>query len=211
MKSPHSVKFNFTNQEFEFSLDIRCEEYRSAAELADVISSALREGERVDYSKLNGIIEVTFHDDDGLNDFFASRRRERRDFEVLKAIRSQLVHPTYLASSISAEISRFHLYRADLLIASEANRLQSNNASQRIVMPPGMRLSTFLQALLGFTRFRRYVAPAIADMQEEYFEALNRGDKWNARAAVVRGYVFIVPGWLWSMAATALAKFSREN
>lgn len=76
----------------------------------------------------------------------------------------------------------------------------------KLVLPPGLWVSRIAEAFLGAVRFNRFVRPAIADMHDQYFEALKRGDKWAARLAIARGYAYLVPGWAWALGAAAVAK-----
>lgn len=213
MNPPHVVRIGSPDQRLEFVMDVNCNERRSSIELAEVISSALSDGERVDYDTLKDVIDIKFGDDNCLMDVSALRDRERRCFAVLRAMRNELVHQTELARFFDSEI-KFSPSRVSSITEAETDHLadlQDDGANRRIVMPPGTRLSSLLQLMLGATLFRRYVAPAIADMQEEHFEALSRGDKWDAWSAIVRGYLFMIPGWLWGMIAAVVAKFTRSS
>jgi hypothetical protein len=75
---------------------------------------------------------------------------------------------------------------------------------RRIVLPPGHKLSVVAGFLLTRGAFKRYVEPVIADMQQEYVDAIAAGDEWRALWIAVRGHLLIVPGWIYALIAGKL-------
>jgi hypothetical protein len=75
-----------------------------------------------------------------------------------------------------------------------------------LVKPPRLIFGSIAQLLLKPAAFKRYVEPAIADMQEEYFACLSRGNEHGARWAVIRGNFYAVPNWCWAFMAQLLLK-----
>jgi hypothetical protein len=76
----------------------------------------------------------------------------------------------------------------------------------RLAKPPGLLFGSIARLLLKPPAYKRYVEPAIADMHEEYFACLARGDKRGARWAVIRGNLYAVPAWLWGVVAQLVLK-----
>jgi hypothetical protein len=52
-----------------------------------------------------------------------------------------------------------------------------------------------LQKFMSDHRYRQIVMPKKADMHQEYFEKLAKGDTWGARFAIVRGNYHVLPKW----------------
>jgi hypothetical protein len=74
----------------------------------------------------------------------------------------------------------------------------------RIVFAPGTRISSILGVVMTRRAYRRYVYPAIAEMQAEYFEALAAGHRAHARWIAIRGHFLLIPGWLYGLVAQAV-------
>jgi hypothetical protein len=75
---------------------------------------------------------------------------------------------------------------------------------RKVVVAPGVTLNRVTQFLLTREAHRRYVAPVIADMQEEYCEALAAGRKQHGRWIAVRGHLLVIPGWLYGALVRAV-------
>lgn len=43
-------------------------------------------------------------------------------------------------------------------------------------------------------------------MHEEYFASLAKGDENGARWAVIRGHLYAIPSWVWSLVGQVLAR-----
>jgi hypothetical protein len=71
---------------------------------------------------------------------------------------------------------------------------------------PGTRIGHILRSFLTHRAYRRYVYPAIAEMQAEYFEALAAGQRGHARWIAIRGHVLLIPGWLYGLVAQAIRR-----
>ncbi len=78
-------------------------------------------------------------------------------------------------------------------------------APQKIILLPGYRLATAAKFLLTRAAFKRYVAPVIADMQEEYIQDIVSGREGHARWIAVRVWLLVIPGWLCAFVAGKLA------
>ena len=73
-----------------------------------------------------------------------------------------------------------------------------------IAFAPGTRISWILGVVMTRRAYRRYVYPAIAEMQAECFEALAAGHSGHARWIAIRGHFLLVPGWLYGLVAQAV-------
>lgn len=82
---------------------------------------------------------------------------------------------------------------------------------RRVRLPPGHRLAVVAEFLLTRGAFKRYVAPVIADMQEEYIEAIAAGHEWHARWIAVRGHLLVIPNWLYAVIVGKLAALLRRG
>jgi hypothetical protein len=51
----------------------------------------------------------------------------------------------------------------------------------KILIPPASRIVEILELVFTKSSFQKYFAQTIADMREEYFDALNQNKKWTAR------------------------------
>jgi hypothetical protein len=76
----------------------------------------------------------------------------------------------------------------------------------RIVFAPGTRISWILGVVMTRRAYRRYVYPAIAEMQAEYLEALAAGHRGHARWIAIRGHFLLIPGWLYGLVAQAVRR-----
>jgi hypothetical protein len=93
----------------------------------------------------------------------------------------------------------------------ELERKARFRTTSAIVTPPGFRLTAVLSFLLTRKAFARYVAPVIADMQEEYIDALHTGHAWHARWIWLRGHFLVIPGWLYAFIAGKLPGLLRRG
>jgi Domain of unknown function (DUF4880) len=85
------------------------------------------------------------------------------------------------------------------------------SVSSKIASPPGNRLAHAAKFLLTPNAYKRYVAPVIADMQQEYADAVAAGRPHYARWIALRVYLLIVPGWLHALVAGRLAALPRRG
>jgi hypothetical protein len=76
----------------------------------------------------------------------------------------------------------------------------------RVVLAPGTRVGWVFGVVMTRRAFRRYVYPAIAEMQTEYFEALAAGRRGHARWIAIRGHFLLIPGWLYGLVAQAVRR-----
>lgn len=63
---------------------------------------------------------------------------------------------------------------------------------QAVVVPPGMALVRISSIVFGKKACDTIFSQVVAEMQREYFDALSRGEKWEARWAVGRGRLAFV-------------------
>lgn len=82
----------------------------------------------------------------------------------------------------------------------------STRPAVRVVLAPGTRAGWVFGVVMTRRAFRRYVYPAIAEMQTEYFEALAAGHRGHARWIAIRGHFLLIPGWLYGLAAQAIRR-----
>jgi hypothetical protein len=78
-------------------------------------------------------------------------------------------------------------------------------------MAPGDRLAAFAKLQLSPSMFRRYVLPAIADIQHEHTEALEAGRLWHARWIALSGHLLVIPGWIYALLAERLGALLRRG
>jgi hypothetical protein len=71
---------------------------------------------------------------------------------------------------------------------------------------PGAAVSGLARLVLTKRAYEAYVAPAIADMQYEFGEAMRRGDRRMAKWIVLRGHLALISPWAWSVVAPLLGK-----
>jgi hypothetical protein len=76
----------------------------------------------------------------------------------------------------------------------------------RLARPPRLAFAGFFRMVLKPAAYKRYVEPAIADMHEEYFACLARGDERGAKLAVIKGNLYAIPGWAWAVLAQVVLK-----
>ena len=77
--------------------------------------------------------------------------------------------------------------------------------SDSTVITPGRMLVYAAKFLLTPIACKRYVEPVIADMQQEYAEAVAAGRPQHARWIALRVYLLVMPGWLYALIAGRLA------
>jgi hypothetical protein len=86
-------------------------------------------------------------------------------------------------------------YAYELWGISEQRKLlvHGNGSSpKRISKPPGFLLRSLADTLFSSNTMKGVIEPSIADMQHEYFEALNSNQKFKAFCVRCRGYVSIL-------------------
>lgn len=74
----------------------------------------------------------------------------------------------------------------------------------KLVRPPRLVYGPLLQCLLRPSAYKRYVEPHVADMHEEYFACLAKGDERGARWAVIRAHLYVIPTWAWALIARVI-------
>lgn len=74
----------------------------------------------------------------------------------------------------------------------------------KLVRPPRLVYGPLLQCLLRPSGYKRYVEPHIADMHEEYFACLAKGNERCARWAVIRAHLYVIPTWAWALIARVI-------
>lgn len=84
-------------------------------------------------------------------------------------------------------------------------------APRKILLPRGYRLAAAAKFLLPRAAYKRYVEPVIADMQEESIQDILAGRKWHARWISVRGWLLVIPGWLYAFVTGKLAGLLGRN
>lgn len=87
-----------------------------------------------------------------------------------------------------------------------AGRTLDHTDSRRIVLPPRLFYDGLLRRLMSPAAYKRYIVPHVADMHEEYFACLAKGDERGARWAVIRGHLYVIPSWVWSLIGQLLAR-----
>jgi len=75
---------------------------------------------------------------------------------------------------------------------------------------PGIRFGQIPRLFMTARAFRRYVYPAITEMQAEYHEALDAADRGEARRVVLRGHFLVVPTFLYGLVSQNIRRlFAR--
>lgn len=78
-------------------------------------------------------------------------------------------------------------------------------SKSKLVRPPRLVYAPILQRFLRPAAYQRYVEPHIADMHEEYFACIAKGDERGARWAVIRAHMYVFPTWGWALLARVIA------
>jgi hypothetical protein len=73
--------------------------------------------------------------------------------------------------------------------------------------PPGMRFAQILRVFMTARAFRRYVYPAITEMQAEHYEAVHAGDRRQARWILIRGHLVALPTFFYGLVAQGIRRF----
>jgi hypothetical protein len=92
--------------------------------------------------------------------------------------------------------------------ASRAS-LQGRRAGRRSAakpVEPGTHFAEILGVFMTARAFRRYVYPAIREIQAEHYEALGAGDRRQARWIVIRGHILVLPAFLYGLIAQGIRK-----
>lgn len=101
----------------------------------------------------------------------------------------------------------FNEYRALVSVIQDLPRQKwklLSRPTRRVKLAPGCRLTAIARFLLPEALFKRYVWPTIADMQDEYIDALAASDLWHARWIVARGHLLVIPGCVYAFLAGKL-------
>ena len=97
------------------------------------------------------------------------------------------------------------------VISSRLAPRASRKREDVLALPPGYRLAKIARFLLTRGAFKRYIAPTIADMQDEYVDAVASDHRWHARWIAVRGHLLVIPGWIYALIAGKLAALLRQG
>jgi DNA-binding CsgD family transcriptional regulator len=125
----------------------------------------------------------------------------KREFEVLHCIRKGMT-AAETAETLRISMKTVFTYRAQILrklnfrTVSELRLLASNGralssqrgAVPRIQSPPGSTLRALADFFFSRRTYLTVLQPTLADLQDEYFQALADHRPWKARMARVRGY-----------------------
>ena len=130
-----------------------------------------------------------------------SEAQLRQAARYIKRFRNHVVH----GQPLSTNVMPLNAVDNSALRAS----LQSRRASQRsatIPVQPGTFFARMLRLFMTARAFRRYVYPAITEMQAEHYEALGAGDPRQARWVVVRGHILVLPTFLYGLMAQGIRR-----
>jgi Domain of unknown function (DUF4880) len=85
------------------------------------------------------------------------------------------------------------------------------SVSSTTVLLPGQTLARAAKSLLTPNAYKRYVAPVIADMQQEYAVAVAAGRKSQAWYIALYGHLRVIPNWLFALVAGRLDALLRRG
>lgn len=101
---------------------------------------------------------------------------------------------------------RLRFLRREIIRRSHLLSTHDAVEAPRIQLPPRLIYDGLLQRLLSPGAYKRYIVPHVADMHDEYFACLAKGDEAGARWAVIRGHLYVIPSWVWSLLGQVLAR-----
>ena len=104
--------------------------------------------------------------------------------------------------------TEFELARKDVQLSQMMTR---GSRTPRISLPPGTLMGRVLGSFMTKRAYRLWVYPQIAELQAEYFEELAAGNHWRARYVWARGLVFLLPGWVWGLAARTVRNWFTSS
>lgn len=132
---------------------------------------------------------------------FQSWLDEPRNARALSETRTLIGLIQELPHSVAERLRRKVFQKA---LADDAAR-----ASSKIVLPPGSTLANVTKFLLTRNSYKRYAEPVIADMQQEYIEAVAARHEWHARWIAIRGHLLVIPGWIYALVTGKLVALLR--
>lgn len=137
-----------------------------------------------------------------------SKLSEEQLIELLKtkrALETRVSADEEIAVNLSRRI-RLRFLRREIIRRSQLVDTREVVATPRIQLPPRLLYDGLLQRLLSPGAYKRYIVPHVADMHDEYFVCLAKGDEAGARWAVIRGHLYVIPSWVWSLLGQVLAR-----
>lgn len=78
---------------------------------------------------------------------------------------------------------------------------------EKIIRPPGDKFFEVLKFLYTKKVFERVFEPMIADMQEEYFEAMSKKNIWKMRWIHLRGVISLLIAVVYNPVVSLVKKF----
>ncbi|HWK51172.1 MAG TPA: hypothetical protein VNR40_14865 [Steroidobacter sp.] len=127
----------------------------------------------------------------------------------LKALETEL-KATIIAGKSADKFHTAHRQLSRALLEIVWRRLLSEKhervETRRILLPPRLFYDGLLRRFLRPAAYKRYIVPHIADMHEEYFSCLSKNDEAGARWAIIRGHLYVIPSWVWSLLGQLLAR-----
>jgi len=112
---------------------------------------------------------------------------------------------------MSLQYRRASLYYSFLRVIFSSSFLPKGGKQGKVILPPGTLTGSVLKFLMKPAAFRRWVYPALAEMQEEYFEALRDGRHGYARCVWIRGLIYLIPGGVWGLFFATLKKLFTSS
>jgi hypothetical protein len=97
------------------------------------------------------------------------------------------------------------------MMGNATGAVGGRRSSSTIVTPPGDMLAQVAKFLLTPNAYKKYVEPVIADMQQEYIDAIAARHTWHARYIVLRGHLLVIPGWIYALVVGNLAALLRQG
>ena len=96
-----------------------------------------------------------------------------------------------------------------------AKQLPSASKGRRhpgaIILPPGYTLNSLARFLLTNAAYSKRVRPLIADMQNDYIQAIAAGHEWHARWIRARVWLLLIPAWLYTLVGDKLTGLLRPG
>jgi hypothetical protein len=128
-----------------------------------------------------------------------SEAQLRQAVRYIKRFRNDVVH----GQPLSTNVIPLNAVDNGALRAS-LQRRRARQRSAAIPMQPGTFFAQMLRLFMTARAFRRYVYPAITEMQAEHYEALGAGDRRQARWVLVRRHVLVLPTFLYGLIAQGI-------
>jgi hypothetical protein len=171
------------------------------------VALAILELEACSGQRWQDIADATLHEAIAMLISRPSEEQMRNAVRYIKRWRDHAVHGQPLPPSLVLLNAEQNNVLGASRRSAAMTQARAVKADEPTSSPPGTCFAQILQMFMTARAFRRYVYPAITEMQAEHYEALHAGGCGKARWVLIRGHLLALPAFFYGLVAQGIRRF----